>query len=391
MVRAALFVGLVLVCGFTLSVTRAGAATPVPVPDVPIPGKTGFLSKCAALRESRQVPCYARKFLAIINRSGNPATELPRIDARVHQAGGFLEAACHPIMHIVGRAWAKQHHLTLENLYRYVPRSNDPGCSAGFGMGMAMYLGPTLVLHPRSVLATCDRLPTRFRRYTCIHGSGHAFMRGFHSQLADAIHACIMLGPTNAPDCAQGAFHDYWISLSGGDGTTRPKSTDASPTSLCGHYEFVRPCWYRFFWEREPGTHVRHASDMIRLCRGLVRLQRAGCISGASLLMSRELEPEDHARACGDLSGTDTLNCLRGVDVPLVAGNRFRQLDLIRTCNGLPSTTRTGCFSWFGRTLAVVTDGRFGRAGCHALAAPHARASCLAGAARMNRPLATFS
>jgi hypothetical protein len=107
--------------------------------------------------------------------------------------------------------------------------------------------------------------------------------------------------------------------------------------------------------------------------------------------MAREREPEDHARTCGDLSGTDTLDCLRGVDVPLVAGNRFRQLELIRTCNGLPKTTRTGCFSWFGRTLAVVTNGRFRQTGCRALAAPRSRASCVAGAARMNQPLATFS
>lgn len=382
---------LVLVCCGTLSISRADAGTPAPIPDAPIVGKTAFLGECRALRESRQVGCYVRKFLAIIDRSGNPATELPRIDRMVHEEGGFLEAACHPIMHIVGRTWAKQHHLTLANLYRYVPRSNDPGCSAGFGMGMAMYLGPQLVLHPRSVLATCDRLPTRFRRYTCIHGSGHAFMRGFHSQLPDAIHACEALGPRNAPDCAQGAFHDYWIALGGGDGTKRLKQADASPKSVCSRYQFVRPCWYRYFWERESQVHVRSAKDLLALCTGIAGLQRAGCIAGASLLMSREFEPEDHARTCHQLSGSDTLNCLRGVDVPLLAGNPFRQLDLIRTCNGLPKTTRTGCFVWFGRTLAVVTDGRFGRTGCHALTAPHARASCLAGAARMNQPLATFS
>ena len=164
--RGVLLAGLVLACTCALFVTQASASTPVtPVPDAPIPGKTGgFLSQCAALPEGRQVNCYVRRLLDLIDRSGNPATELPRIDGLVHAQGGLLESACHPLMHIVGRAWAKQHHLTLEDLYHYVPRSNDPGCSAGFGMGMAMYLGPTLVLHPRSVLRTCDRLPTRFRR-----------------------------------------------------------------------------------------------------------------------------------------------------------------------------------------------------------------------------------
>ena len=35
------------------------------------------------------------------------------------------------------------------------------------------------------------------------------------------------------------------------------------------------------------------------------------------------------------------------------------QLRLIRTCRKLPTTTRWGCYAWFGRTLAVVTDGKF--------------------------------
>jgi hypothetical protein len=391
--RGVLLAGLVLACACALVVSQASASTALPVPDTPIPGKMddGFLAQCAALPEGDQVDCYVKQFLQLIDRSGNPATELPRIDALVHAQGGFIQAACHPLMHIVGRDWAKQHHLTLADLYRYVPRSNDPGCSAGFGMGMAMYLGPELVVAPRSVLKTCDRLPTRFRRYTCVHGSGHAFMRGFHSQLSDAVRACRTLGPTNAPDCAQGAYHDYWISLGGGDDTTRPKDAATTPEAVCGGVEFVRPCWYRFFWEREPGTHVRHASDMLRLCKGIAGFQRAGCMSGASLMMSRELEPVDHARECAKLSGTDTLNCLRGVDVPLLVGNRFEELRLIDTCSSLPLTTRWGCFSWFGRTLTVVTDGRFRRVGCSALGTIHERVTCVAGAERMNEPLRTFS
>ncbi len=85
--------------------------------------------------------------------------------------------------------------ITLENMFRYVPRSNDPGCSAGFGMGMVIYLGTKLVLDPRSVVPTCTRLPTRFREYTCIHGTGHALMRGYHGQLAGAVLACTQARP----------------------------------------------------------------------------------------------------------------------------------------------------------------------------------------------------
>ncbi len=389
MVRGIVLCGSVLTLAMLASTAVAGVG---PVPDAPIPGKTGFLAECESKNQrQRQVRCYVRGFLAIIERSGDPALELPRIDRKVHETGGFLEAACHSLMHIVGRTWARRHDLTLEGLYRYVPRSNDPGCSAGFGMGMVMHLGTQLVLEPRVVVPVCNRLPTRFREYTCFHGSGHAFMRGYHGQLPSAVIACKSLGARLGPDCAQGAFHDYWVSLSGGDGTTRPQNADTSPRAVCGRVTFVRPCWYRFFWERMPEVRVYDPEDIMRLCVGLRGIQRAGCVAGASLSMSRAREPADQARTCGLLDGADALNCIRGVAVPALANRWFEQLRLIRTCRGFPKEARWGCFSWFGRTLAVVTDGRFTRDGCPHLDPRHARISCVAGARRMQHALRTFS
>jgi hypothetical protein len=391
--RLTTFVAVVLAIVCSLAVPQSGRTGTVPVPDADVGGHAiGFLSQCAQLPEAKMVRCYEAGLLAAVERGGNPATGVPAIDVKVHQAGGFLEAACHSFMHQVGREWAKRHGVTIENLYHYVPRSNDPGCSAGFGMGMAMYLGPKLILQPRSVLPVCDRLPTRFRQYTCIHGAGHAFMRGFHETLPPAIAACNSLGPMNAPDCAQGAFHDYWISLGGADGTAVPGThVDTSPVSVCAAYQYKRPCWYRYFWERKSATHVLGASDILTLCGKLDGLQRAGCISGASLLASRQLEPVDHARMCRSLSGTDTYNCLRGVDVPALAGNRFEELSLVGTCAGLPKTTRTWCYVWFGRTLNVVENGRFRTYGCDQLSPAAAARACRAGAARIDRPLRTFS
>jgi hypothetical protein len=258
-------------------------------------------------------------------------------------------------------------------------------------MGMAMYLGPKLVLKPRSVLRTCDRLPTRFRQYTCVHGAGHAYMRGFHSQVQDALRACKTLGRRNVPDCSQGAFHDYWIALSGGDGTTRLQDVDTSPRVVCGTTSFVRPCWYRFFWERRSQVRVDDAEDIEALCSGLEGVQRGGCIAGASLSMSRAHEPTDHARACGTLDAADAANCIRGVVVPTVAHRPFEQRRLIETCHGFPRQAMWRCFGWFGQTLAVVTDGRFTRAGCGRLEPEHARVSCTAGARRLSNALRTFS
>ena len=93
-------------------------------------------------------------------------------------------------------------------------------------------------------------------------------------------------------------------------------------------------------------------------------MQRAGCVSGASLLVSRERDPVDHARVCTALQGVDTYNCLRGINVPALDGRTFEQLRLVRTCGDLPSETSAWCYRWFGRTLAVLTDGAFRMQGC---------------------------
>jgi len=374
-------------------VGRAAATTPTPTPDAAIPGKItgGFLGYCSERPEAKQPACYIRGLLREVDRLGDPATGLPRIDARVHATGGFLEASCHSFMHSVGRTWARQHHITLASLMNYIPRTNDPGCSAGFGMGMTMFLGPTILANPPSALAICSRLPTRYREYTCIHGVGHALMRGYHGALQYSVKACRTLGPTNAPDCAQGAFHDYWISLSGADDTTRPEHAITSARVLCGEFEFKRPCWYRFFWERRAGKRVYTTADILQLCADLDGLQRAGCVGAASLSMSRSREPVDQATTCGDLTGSDSIECLRGVVVPSVANNPFEELSLIRTCAAFPKTTRSRCFNWFGRTLTVVTDGAFRRTGCTQLGDAHARVWCIAGAKHSNQPLRTFS
>ncbi len=73
-----------------------------PVPDAPIPAKTGFLTDCLRFENQRRVNCYVRRLLAIVERAGDPSRELPRIDRKVHRAGGYLEGACHSLMHVVG-------------------------------------------------------------------------------------------------------------------------------------------------------------------------------------------------------------------------------------------------------------------------------------------------
>jgi hypothetical protein len=65
-------------------------------------------------------------------------------------------------------------------------------------------------------------------------------------------------------------------------------------------------------------------------------------------------------------------------------------LGVIRACGQLAAETRKACYFWLGKTLSVVTDGRFARQGCPTLPAA-ARRECLRGAASIDGPLVTFS
>ena len=359
-------VRLLIVCLALLAVP-AGAAANRP-----------FGWQCAGIGNAEvQWNCYVRFLLDDIDRSGNPAKELPRIDVRARATP--LTGECHALMHEVGRRYGAEHHLTLGRLMDVIPQSNDPTCSAGFGMCLVMYLGPQIILTGgRSALVQCMRLPTRYRSYTCVHGIGHALMRAYHGNLRESVEACRKLGQ-QAPDCAQGAFHDYWISLRGADGTTR-REHGLSPRFLCnGHLWYVRPCWYRYFVEQATAPIVDSAASIRHACAGLRALQRYGCVSGAALSIPES--PLVQARICSRLGAADGRACLRGVTVQTFERQPAKQEALFASCARMPKGAVADCREWFGRTLALVTNGRF--------RCPDRL--CREGAARTRGPLVTFS
>jgi hypothetical protein len=296
------------------------------------------------------------------------------------------------MMHEVGRKYARRHDISLANLQRYLPRSNDPGCSAGFGMGMVLTLGAEIGrLGSDGAIKLCMRAPTRFRSYTCVHTLGHAYMRLYHDQLPFGIRACRQLPASQAPDCAQGAYHDYWLSLSGADSTKRQRNAVTSARVLCARAipTFVRPCWYRYFLERPPRHLPTNATGVRSLCTGLAGRQRGGCIGAASLITSAD--PFIQIRICARLRGADTISCLYGMNVQNVATARGSQrVKLIQGCADLRRSARGACYEWLGTTLSVVTNGRFQRLACPFIART-GRIACLAGASRMNEALVTFS
>ena len=296
-------------------------------------------------------------------------------------------------MHTVGRRYGKHAKVTLTNLLDYLPKTNDPGCSAGFAHGLLIALGPEIQkLGPKGAAASCDRAATRYQRYSCIHGLGHAYARQFNDFVDPALASCKQLGPNDAVDCAQGVFHDYWIAVAGLDGTRRPAGTKSTPRALCGAQPavFVRACWYRALLEQPPPHAPSSAADLLALCTGLAPLQHSGCVTGASLI--RSSDPLEQMQTCAALRGDDASACVRGVRVPAYATAPFSfKLRLIHACAHVRAPAQRSCYEWLGKSLNVVTNGTFLTRGCGQLRFEATRASCARGARAYEGALETFS
>ena len=351
-------------------------------------------SQCRRLSDDEARACYARAFQGMVKADSDPGPAVEAIADMAWSQGGFLLENCHGVMHSVGRHYAREAGVTLATLMRHLPRSNDPGCPAGFAHGLVTAVAPDIdPSSPQDAAAVCADAGTRYRRYSCTHGFGHAFMRIYSDQLRPALGLCRALGPDAAPDCAQGAYHDYWFAVIGVDDATGPKGAVTDPRQLCGAQPrtFVRPCWYRAFVDNRPDVTVEAADDLDSLCDGLTGLQREACITAASVIGPPD--PVAQLQICAGLaSPSDAASCVRGTKVQNLLGYPMSAyVDLISRCPVFLGRVRAACFRWLGKTLAVLTDGRFARAGCPRLEPARARRQCRAGARTMEEALVTFS
>jgi hypothetical protein len=296
-------------------------------------------------------------------------------------------------MHTVGRTYALEHELTLADLTDVLPRSNDPGCSAGFAHGLVTGVAPSIdIRRPQEAAEPCEDAGTRYQRYSCIHGLGHAFMRIYSDRLEPALALCGELGEP-APDCAQGAYHDYWFAVVGADDAQLPGDAVTDPRELCGAQPpaFVRPCWYRAFVDNRPAGIVVDSPEHFEvLCEGLRGLQRRGCVTAVAVI--GPADPAVQLDLCTQLrDAADAESCIRGTKVQnLLSEPPGALVSLIRGCSAFPAATAAACYRWLGKTIAVVTDGAFARTGCPQLAGVAAR-ECRAGALTMEQALVTFS
>jgi hypothetical protein len=349
-------------------------------------------SSCGTLGLRERLHCYSEQFYGLFRRGSDPAAALAEVKRIAYGPSGPGND-CHLIMHTVGRRYASTQGVTLGTLMEYLPRDNDPGCSAGFAHGLITGVAQrTNLADPQAAVSVCERVGTRYQRYSCVHGLGHAFMRGNGEALEPALALCSGLGPSKAADCAQGAYHDYWFSVVGWDdtvGTPEPKT----PKALCAVQpsSFVLPCWYRALIETRPsGYQTKTPADLLRHCGDLAGLQREGCMTAASVIGSAN--PLEQFSVCSQLGGADIVSCLHGVKVQnLMDLPRVNQLRLIQRCDRFDRGTATACFEWFGKMLSVITNGGFEAWGCPMLKEAAARDACVRGAKRMDEALVTFS
>jgi hypothetical protein len=309
-----------------------------------------------------------------------------------YEQKGFLLANCHGMMHTVAREYVARHHVTLDKLMDYLPRSNDPACAAGFAHGLVTGVAPQIErAGGASAAAVCGKSSSRMQRYSCIHGFGHAFMRLNKDNLGPSLVMCKALGESAAPDCAQGAYHDYWFAAKGIDDA--PSQPALSPRELCASQprEFVRPCWYRAFLESPTKVPpVAAPEDIDALCDGLIGLQRQGCVTGAMVIGPPD--PRAQLNICTGVGLRDALSCIRGTKVTnLLAYDPDIYPILIGDCEHFPSGVQLGCDWWLGKALGVLTDGKFLKTGCPQLATAAGRKACTEGVESMDGPLVTFS
>ncbi len=352
------------------------------------------LQPCRGLSGTPARECQVRQYLAAIGGRQDPRPAVKVIADSIWREGGSVLANCHGAMHTVGRTYAREAGVSLATLKDYLPRQNDPGCTAGFAHGVVTAVAPDIdTSSPEESAAVCQDAGTRFQRYSCVHGFGHAFMRLYADELAPALELCRQLGRQTAADCAQGAFHDYWFAIAGADDAPRPADPVRSPATLCLRQEpaFVRPCWYRAFIDNRPaGFQVEAAQDIDDLCDGLAGVQREGCVTAASVIGPPD--PAEQIEICRDIPGVrDAASCVHGVKVQNLLGQPTdRYVALIERCGRHAGAPWAECYRWLGKVLTVITDGRFAREGCPRLRGD-ARRSCERGAGELEGALVTFS
>ena len=270
--------------------------------------------------------CWTREFQAVGRRAGTTRGRRSRRssgrpDARAASCSRTATGSCTRS----GAPTRATRALTLADLMDYLPRSNDPGCSAGFAHGLVTGVAPPIdPRRPREAATVCADAGTRYQRYSCVHGLGHAFMRIYGDRLAPALALCRALGPRLGAGLRAGRLPRLLVRgrrrRRGGAARSGGRHRPARALRAAQPTEFVRPCWYRAFVDNRPDGIV---VDSPRAPRRALRGPRRAPARGVH---HRRLgdRPGRPGRAARDLrrprGPRDAASCIRGTKVQNLLG-----------------------------------------------------------------------
>ena len=353
-----------------------------------------WLWQCEQIHlEQAKDACYVRLLLLDIDRSGDPATELPRIDARAKAQPTSLYARCHMLMHVVGRQWAKR----------------APPDARRAPEGRAALERPRLLGRlrhgARDGARPADHRDRRQERVEDVRRAADAAAAvHVRAQPRPRAHArlprdALPRGATRARSSARATrptarrAHSTTTGSRCAARTRRRRrcTRSRSPRRLCAQYaRYALACWYRYWIEQAPGPVILNVARP-------ARRSAAGSPAGSAPAASRGRGRTSTTRR-SRRRGSARASVPRRMRSRACAASRTRRSRASRGARSRSSASAracrraraTGCAAWFGKTFNVLENGRFLAHGCPDVAAAF-RAACAAGARRWGEPLVTFS
>lgn len=346
------------------------------------------LSSCSAwyLSDGYRRRCYGRELLDVVDKRGIAAIATIEQTANRERT---LGNGCHAYMHGVGRAFARRHQVRPATIDSYLSTSPNTNCAAGFTHGLITQVldAPMTAIDARTVnKAVCAGQPTRFLRYSCIHGLGHAFGRSARNHLDRTMELCDALGVGPRIDCAAGGYHEFWFGVTGFDTSpVPPGDAPTDPAAFCAAQArwLAVPCWARAVQNMD--IRVPDTAAAARLCdRAAAGVQHRACITGAVWMMGGS--SREKLLRCDEFDADDVVACVQGIQA-----NDPRP-QFMRGCDELDSarTIVLSCYRILGQLYAVVTEGS-SRDACSVVDGLDAQRACHAGSRRLNDPLPTFA
>ena len=343
-------------------------------------GRRSSCSAAEACSTRLHATATSRSSSALVGDTDDPRPAVAAIESAARREGGPVLANCHGVMHTVGRTYAVDGGLTLADLQDVLPRSNDPGCSAGFAHGLVTGVAPSIdPRRPREAAEVCADAGTRYRRYSCVHGSG---TRSCASTVTSCRRRWRSAGRSGRARRRTARRAPTTTTGSPSPAPTRRRyrgSRHGPAHTLCRPAAGVRSSLLVPRVRRRPAGRNRRSTRAIHLdvlCRDLAGLQREACITGAAVI--GPADPEQQLAVCAGLGGPARRRRLH----PRHEGAEpARRIDGLlrsprRPLRAFTGATRTACYRWLGKAVAVLTDGAFAREGCPLLERPRARRWC---------------